>query len=320
MSEPIVRVEKIAKTYRLGFWRKRVEAIREISFEVHRGEVFGLLGPNGAGKTTTIKSVLGLIFPSQGEIRVFGERPGTPAAAAKVGYMPENPYLYQYLRPRELLDLCARLAGIEPSLRAGRIEAMLEKVGLSQAVDRSIGKLSKGMMQRLGLAQALMHEPELLILDEPMSGLDPIGRKEIRDLLLEEREKGTTLLFTSHILSDVESLCDRVVIVQGGRVIREGRLHELLEGGGGEIEITLTAVTSAARASLAAQADAIRDEGPAIVLTLGDEIAVQRLLTEAIELGATIRSVIPHRRSLERFFTAEETMAAAPSDEPLTGP
>jgi ABC-2 type transport system ATP-binding protein len=228
-AEAVVEVKDVYKTFRLGFWRKKVEAVRGVSFEVRRGEIFGLLGPNGAGKTTTIKTLLRLVFPTRGEVKIFGKSPDDRDAMRRLGYLPENPYVYQYLKPLEFLDLCGRLVGMPAAERSKRGKAMLERVGLADAVDRPIGKFSKGMTQRIGLAQALLHEPELLILDEPMSGLDPIGRKEVRELIQEQRDQGKTLMFTSHILSDVEVLCDRVAIMNEGVITASGALSELLQ-------------------------------------------------------------------------------------------
>jgi len=235
-GETVLRVRDLQKTFRVGFFRKRVESVRGVDFEVRRGEIFGLLGPNGAGKTTTIKMVLGLVFPMAGTIELFGRTGRDRATMARIGYLPENPYVYQYLRPLEFLDLCGRLTSMGAEDRSARGRAMIERVGLAHALDRPIGKFSKGMMQRIGLAQALLHEPELLVLDEPMSGLDPIGRKEVRDLILEQREEGRTVLITTHILSDVERVCDRVAILQAGRVRHAGRLEELLSPGAQTLE------------------------------------------------------------------------------------
>ncbi len=224
----ILKIENLHKTFRLGFLRKRIEAVRGVSFQVNRGEILGLIGPNGAGKTTTIKCVLGLIMPTQGTLQLFGADANSRDIRRRVGYMPENPYIYQYLKPLEFLDLCGRLTGMDASRRLKRAHELIERVGLSHATDRFIGKFSKGMMQRIGLAQALLHDPDFIILDEPMSGLDPIGRAEVRNLITEQRQAGKTLLFTSHILSDVETLCDRVVIVNQGLVSLEGPLKDLL--------------------------------------------------------------------------------------------
>ena len=224
----VLSVEDVHKTFKIGFFRKRVEAVRGVSLQVSEGETFGILGPNGAGKTTTIKAILRLIQPDRGAIAVFG-KPLSLESMQRIGYMPENPYVYQYLRAPEFLDLCGRLMGMPRALRDKRSAEMIEMVGLSHAVDRPIGRFSKGMTQRMGLAQALLHDPQLLILDEPMSGLDPIGRKQVRDIILAQRHAGKTLIFTSHVLSDVEMLCDRIAIINKGRVVARGTLDELLK-------------------------------------------------------------------------------------------
>jgi ABC-2 type transport system ATP-binding protein len=302
--EPILHVRDLEKTFRIGFFRKRVEAVRGVSFEVRSGEIFGLLGPNGAGKTTTIKAVLGLIFPNRGTVRLFGQAVG-PAGLRRVGYLPENPYVYQYLRPLEFLDLCGRLCGMAPAARRARADELLERVGLADAVDRAIGKFSKGMMQRIGLAQALLHDPELLILDEPMSGLDPIGRRSVRDLLMEQRRRGKTLLLTSHILSDVEMLCDRVAIVQRGQVTDYGSLHELLRPEVRRTEVELEGVGPALRAALEAAATEVRAvDGRTVAMVEGDA-QVPDLLAQALREGARVVAVTPHRETLEDLFVRD---------------
>jgi ABC-2 type transport system ATP-binding protein len=307
MSEetPVLAVKDLAKTFRIGFFRKRVEAVRGIDFEVRPGEIFGLLGPNGAGKTTTIKMVLRLIFPTAGQIRLFGSEAHDHRVMQRVGYMPENPYVYQYLKPGEFLDLCGRLHGMDRDARRARVDAMLEKVNLSEAKDRPIGRFSKGMMQRVGLAQALLHDPELLILDEPLSGLDPIGRKEIRDILVEQRRAGKTLLFTSHILSDVEMLCDRVTILQKGKVTAHGTLDELLSKDVRRVEIELTRVSDDLREKLEElAADHRWVEGRFSLVVEGDD-RVPEILDLAREGGAKIEAVIPQRETLEGLFVRE---------------
>ena len=312
---PILEVQSLQKTFRIGFFRKRVEAVRGVDFSVHAGEVFGLLGPNGAGKTTTIKMILRLIFPDHGSIRVFGLETRDRRAMQRVGYLPENPYVYRYLRVREFLDLCGRLTGLERELRRRRTEELIEKVGLGHATDRPIGRFSKGMMQRVGLAQALLHDPELLILDEPMSGLDPIGRKEVRELLLEQREQGKTLLFTSHILADVERLCDRVVILRSGRVTARGTLDELLEGNAKRVEIEIDKVSEELARILEGRAPANeetghpvvrvdRERGRAVVIAESDA-AVQTTVETALSKGAAIAAVVPQRGSLENLFVSK---------------
>ena len=303
MSEDIVlEVEGLRKVFHIGFFRKRVEAVKNASFSVKRGEIFGLLGPNGAGKTTTIKSILRLIFPSAGEIRIFGRSADDREAAKRVGYMPENPYVYQYLKPLEFLDLCGRLTGIPKVERRARSEAMVDRVGLRHAVDRPIGKFSKGMMQRIGLAQALLHDPELLILDEPMSGLDPIGRKEVRDVLLEQRARGKTLLFTSHILSDVELLCDRVVIMQRGEITSEGKVHDLLASAGRQVEIRLSGASPALKDSLASRGVVVDNGEGHLTLRADGQKAVDEILRISNAAGARLDALVPERQTLENLF------------------
>ncbi len=303
MSDDIVlEVKGLRKVFHIGFFRKRVEAVKNASFSVRRGEIFGLLGPNGAGKTTTIKSVLRLIFPTEGEIKIFGQAADDREAAKRIGYMPENPYVYQYLKPLEFLDLCGRLTGIPKAERRDRSEEMIDKVGLRHAVDRPIGKFSKGMMQRVGLAQALLHDPELLVLDEPMSGLDPIGRKEVRDVLLEQRARGKTLLFTSHILSDVELLCDRVVIMQRGEIKSEGRVHDLLESAGRNVEIRLSGASAALKESLSSRGVVVDEGDGHLTLRADGEKAVDEILRISSAAGARLDALVPERQSLENLF------------------
>jgi ABC-2 type transport system ATP-binding protein len=317
-SNVVLEVRDLEKTFRVGFFRKRVDALVGVSFQVKRGETFGILGPNGAGKTTTLKCALRLVQPTSGSVSIFGLPPSERASMKRLGYMPENPYVYQYLTPVEFLDLCGRLVGMEPKLRKARIDEMLELVDLTRAKDRPIGKFSKGMTQRVGLAQSLLHDPELLILDEPMSGLDPIGRKQIRDILVTQRSRGKTLIFTSHILSDVEMLCDHVIMIDRGRVSADGTLGTLLRPEVRRVEIELEGVSDACGAELRALAgveverhgriDHVRCEGTAIV---------PEALRVALAANAEVLSVTPRRETLEDLFmrnalgTSEPTTDAA---------
>ena len=227
---PVVQIFNLHKTFHTGFFRKRVDAVKGVSFEVERGEIFGLLGPNGAGKTTTLKVMMGLIKPSRGKVRIFGLDGRKPAARTKVGFLPENPYFHEYLTPRELLDFYGDLCGMKKKDIRERRNLLIDQMGLNDAASRPLRKFSKGMLQRVGLAQAMISEPDLLVLDEPMGGLDPIGRKFVADLLADLNEKGTTILFSSHILSDVERLCKRVVILNKGVTVAHGSLDELVGG------------------------------------------------------------------------------------------
>jgi ABC-2 type transport system ATP-binding protein len=310
-NSTVLEVRDVFKTYRIGFFRKQIEAVRGISFKIERGEMLGFVGPNGAGKTTTMKMILQLIYPSSGSITLFGTPTGDPRARARLGYLPENPYIYSYLKPLEFLDLCGRLVGLDARERRKRSIGLTGRLGLSHALDRPVGKFSKGMMQRLGFCQALLHDPELLILDEPFSGLDPIGRKDIRDTLLEQRSAGKTLLMTSHVLTDVEMLCDQVAIVQRGKLVAAGKLHDLLKPEVRRVELELDNVSLELAEKLRAQATSLRElHGHTFVVVEGDA-NVPGILKLAIESGAQVHAVIPHRETLEDLFVRKAVTEAA---------
>ncbi len=227
-GEPIVSVRALTKVFK-DFWgRPKARAVDNVDFEVRRGEVFGLLGPNGSGKSTTVKLILGLLHPTKGHIEVFGHSPRHVATKSRIGYLPEESYLYRYLDSRETLDFFGNLFRLPRNDRKDRAEQLLEMVGLSQTRMRAVGEFSKGMQRRIGLAQALINDPDLVILDEPTSGLDPIGCREVKDLILALARRGKTVLLSSHLLADVEDVCDRVVIYYGGKVQAMGPLKELL--------------------------------------------------------------------------------------------
>ena len=304
-AETILEVENLHKTFRIGFFRKRIEAVRGVGFSVKRGEIFGFVGPNGAGKTTSIKMMLQLIYPDRGSVKIFGTPTGDPAARARLGYLPENPYIYTYLRPLEFLDLCGQLTRLDGPTRRRRSHELVERLGLSHALDRPIGRFSKGMMQRLGVCQALLHEPELLILDEPFSGLDPIGRKDIRDILLEQKAAGKTLLFTSHVLSDVELLCSRVAIVQRGALVACGDLRDLLDRKIRSVEIELTQVSPELLGLLEQAAARVRVLDQHVTVGLDGDAQVPELLKLAVERGAQVNAVIPQREKLEDLFVRQ---------------
>jgi ABC-2 type transport system ATP-binding protein len=300
-AESVVVVSDLKKTFRKPFSGKKVEAVRGVSFEVARGEVFGFVGPNGAGKTTSIKMLTGLIFPTGGRATIFGEEIPSPRAMRRVGFLPENPYVYPYLTPREFVSLCARLSGVAGREIDARVEKTIARVGMSEAIDRPVRALSKGMTQRVGLASALVHDPDLLILDEPMSGLDPVGRKDVRDLILEERTRGKTVFFSTHILSDVETLCDRVCILRKGSVVVSGALRELLKSEHARAEIAMTA-TDDVRAAFDKAGLVGKTMGDAFVVETEGHDAMKRALEIAASANATIRSVMPKRETLEELF------------------
>ncbi len=305
MSDVVLRAKGLSKTFRKPFTGKRVEAVRGVSFEVSRGEIFGFLGPNGAGKTTSIKMMTGLISATGGEISILGRQVPAPDVMGRVGFLPESPYVYPYLTPREFVALCGRLSGLSGPSLATKVVQVVERVGIGHAIDRPARALSKGMLQRAALAAALVHDPELLILDEPMSGLDPVGRKEVRDLIVEERQRGHTVFFSSHILSDVEMLCDRVCILRQGEVVVAGTLRELLVQKKRRSEITIAGAGESLRGLLAPLAEGMREVGGALVLEVEGDDAVRAVVERALADGARLESVTPKRETLEDLFVRE---------------
>src|SRR2546422_39503 len=238
----VIELTQLTKDYETGFLRKkRVRALDHLSLEVRRGEIFGFLGPNGAGKTTTLKLLMRLIYPTSGTARILGRAIEDISMHARIGYLPENPYFYDYLTAREFLSYCGQLFGQKHSTRTSRTEALLTRVSLEKkSWNLQLRKFSKGMLQRVGLAQALINNPEIVFLDEPMSGLDPVGRREVRDLIASLRAEGKTVFMCSHILSDIEVLCDSVAILKGGRLAHTGSLAELRAGEANSVEVIAT--------------------------------------------------------------------------------
>ena len=308
-----VRAESLGKTFRVGFWARKVRAVEGLTFEVKRGEIFGLLGPNGAGKTTTIKMLLGFVRPSAGRAFVSGAPAGSVAARRKLGYLPENPALYEFLQGDEYLVFSGRLAGLSRGDARRQAARLLERVGLAGRARRAIRKFSKGMVQRLGLAQALMGDPETVILDEPMSGLDPIGRKDVRDIILDLRSEGRTVLFSTHILSDVEAICDRVGILVEGRLTDIGALGDLVAPGARAVELVIDGVSSELAGKLAGGQGTVLQRDRSTVLTFAAEEAARLALKSALAEGATVVSYTPHRRSLEELFVERARGKAATS-------
>jgi ABC-2 type transport system ATP-binding protein len=308
-----VRAEALSKTYRVGFFARRVRAVEDLSFEVRAGEIFGLLGPNGAGKTTALKMLLGFVKPTSGHAFIAGQRAGTVASRRQLGYLPENPALYEFLRGDEYLVFAGRLCGLSRADARKRTVELLERVGLAGRADRPIRKFSKGMVQRLALAQALVGDPRIAILDEPMSGLDPIGRKDVRDLILQLRDEGRTVLFSTHILSDVEAICDRVGILVEGRLTDCGALADLVAPGVRAVELVVENVSPDLVARLQQDGTRVLQRDRATVLTFRDEGRARAALSAAVSSGATIVSLTPHRRSLEELFVSRARGKAATS-------
>ena len=300
MSTPAIKIEGLTKDYAVGFWRKKMRrSLDHLDLEVKEGEAFGFLGPNGAGKTTTLKLLMGLIFPTSGSAQVRGRSIADVSMHREIGYMPEQPYFYDYLTARELLDYFARFFGFSATERQQRIKKFLELVGLAESADVQLRKFSKGMLQRVGIAQAILHDPQVIFLDEPMSGLDPVGRREVRDIILELKKQGRTVFFSTHILSDAEMLCDRVAVLVGGKLLGVGAPKEIVSMEIHGMEILFEARPgSALPDKLTEQAthtgDRYRIEMP--------EAEVYSTLDELKRSQARILSVTPLRPSLEDYF------------------
>jgi ABC-2 type transport system ATP-binding protein len=277
----------------------RTEVLNGLDLSVHPGEVYGFIGANGAGKTTTIKIITGLILPDAGSVTLLGRPAGSPDSRQHLGFMPEQPTFYSYLTAREFLEFQARLIGIAAADRRRAVERLLSEVGMSTRADRPIRKCSKGMLQRIGIAQALLGSPHLLVLDEPMSGLDPAGRRDVRDLILAQRERGTTVFFSSHILSDAEVLCDRVGILRDGCLALEGPLDEILAQETPSWEVTAVGADSLAGNS---SFRVIARHGERVLFRVEGQRALASLLERLRAEGANLHSVAPRRYTLEERF------------------
>ncbi len=301
--ERLIDVRALEKTFKVGFLeRKSVAAVKGVSFDVRRGEIFGFLGPNGAGKTTTIKMLTGLIAPSGGEAFLFGKPVPTPASRERLGFLPENPYVYPYLTPREFVELSGQLSGMRGAKLRSRTAEVLELVKITYAADRQVRRLSKGMLQRAGLAAALVSDPEMLILDEPMSGLDPVGRKEVKDLIFAERDRGRTVFFSTHILGDVEAMCDRVAILREGKVVVSGALRSLLRGDVIRTEVMLAGVNEELESLLVEKGFTVNRRPGLVLVDILGEGRIGEVLRAALDAGAQVVEVTPRRETLEDLF------------------
>jgi len=298
-----VRLEGLSKTFR-DSWGKRVTALRDVTLSVASGEVFGILGPNGAGKSTTFKILLGLLRAGGGRGEILGSPMGSVEARARLGYLPESPYFYDYLTPQEFLATCAVLSGKAEAGRPDRLRDVLARVGLDPGEKRRLRKFSKGMLQRLGLAQAILHDPDLLILDEPMSGLDPVGRSRFRDIILELKGEGKTVIFASHVLPDVEALCDRVAILIKGKVRATGAVGDLVGHGGEGFEVEASGVPEAVFTGWEREGRA-RKAGDRVLVTAPDAHELETVVNQVFRGGANLLGVRPLRANLEDVFLAE---------------
>jgi ABC-2 type transport system ATP-binding protein len=304
----VIRAANVGKVFTSSFTAKKRWAVRDLNLEVFEREVFGFLGPNGAGKTTTIKLLLGLLRPTHGSIEIFGTNPADPASRGQVGFLPENPSFYDYLRLGEFLRLCATLSGVTGRRDVERrVAEVLFVSGLVEHEDVQLRKFSKGMLQRTGFAQALIGNPKLLILDEPMSGLDPMGRKEFRDAMVRAREDGRTVFFSSHIIADVELVCDRVAIINRGRLETAGPISGLVQDDVKSVEIVAKEVSEDVVLQLEPFVDATRSVGDAMVLRLRDAGVTTLVVGKLASHGARILSVTPHKETLESVFVRQIT-------------
>jgi ABC-2 type transport system ATP-binding protein len=295
-----IEILDLEKSYQVGFWRRRTKvALRPLRLSIEEGEVFGFLGPNGAGKTTTLKLLMGLVFPTAGTARILGREMDDPAVKSQIGFLPEQPYFYDHLTARELLNYYGQLSGIPSKGRSARVEEMLERVGLSDSAGVQLRKFSKGMLQRVGLAQAILHDPKLVFLDEPMSGLDPMGRREVREMIQQLKHDGKTVFFSTHILSDAEALCDRVGVIHQGELRGVGAVAELTSQTQGRVEIIFLAKrVPAALAQLGAEARVSGDMVNAVLPEKHQDEALEVLRRERLKLI----SLTPVRRSLEEYY------------------
>jgi ABC-2 type transport system ATP-binding protein len=298
-----IEILGLEKTYSVGFWRKRPKrALHPLHLAIEDGEIFGFLGPNGAGKTTTLKMLMGLVFPSGGGARILGMELDDPRMKAQIGFLPEQPYFYDYLTARELLTYYGQLSGVDSRQLPRKVDSTLERVGLRDATDVQLRKFSKGMLQRAGIAQAILHDPKVVFLDEPMSGLDPMGRREVRSLIEQLKAEGKTVFFSTHILSDAEALCDRVAVINLGQLRGVGAVAELTSGVRGKVELVWqgTSVPAAIK-SLGAETHVAGDTTRAIISEQNQDAAIEAVRCENLRLI----SVTPVRVSLEDYFMAQ---------------
>jgi ABC-2 type transport system ATP-binding protein len=298
-----IEIVGLAKTYSTGFWRKKPKtALKPLSLSVEEGEIFGFLGANGAGKTTTLKLLMGLVAPSAGTARILGKEINDPEMKAQIGFLPEQPYFYDYLTARELLEYFGQLSGLPASERHERVSRMLDRVGLRDAAQTQLRKFSKGMLQRVGIAQAILHDPRIVFFDEPMSGLDPVGRREVRELMAGLKQEGKTVFFSTHILADAEALCDRVAIIHQGQLRATGAVADLTSKVHGKVELIWQGKTMpASLQSLGAEWRASGDTIRAVLPEAQQDAAVDALRRERLRLI----SLTPLRNSLEEYFVAQ---------------
>ena len=301
----IIKANGLTKSYRAGFWGKKKRALEGLTIEVKKGETFGYLGPNGAGKTTTLKILLGLIQPDSGDARIFGLPVNHVSFKSNIGFLPEQPYFYDYLTGKELLEFYARFFGLDRSERQRRIAELFEMVSLKGSEGLALRKYSKGMLQRIGIAQALINDPEVIFMDEPLSGLDPLGRKEVKDIILRLKGEGRTIFFCSHVLPDVEMICERIAIINKGRLVAVGSLDKLLQIEAKGVDIEFVGVNREGMNKIKKEAVRFLEQPHRVQITIDKEDRVMDMLRWIDKNDGKIISVVPHRRSLEEIFVSK---------------
>jgi len=295
----VLKIEDLHKSFNMGFIPKKKKILKGISLSVEQGEIFGYLGPNGAGKTTTLKCILGLIFPQKGKIEIFGHPHLSLKAKEQIGFLPENPYFYDHLTASEFLNFYSQLFIMEKNKKEEKIKNLLRLVDLEQSADLQLRKFSRGMLQRIGVAQALLNDPSLVLLDEPLGGLDPLGRKEIRDIIVHLKEEGKTVFLCSHILQDIEMICNRVAIIVNGRIINQGALQDLISE---KILFTEVIFSGVDDKELEGLGERLSDQGGRTLLKVFEEKNVEKVLELIQSRKGKIHSLIPRTETLEDLF------------------
>ncbi|MFY9223795.1 MAG: ABC transporter ATP-binding protein [Blastocatellia bacterium] len=305
----VIEIDKLSKDYMVGFWRPKPQrALDNLSIQVYEGEIFGFLGGNGAGKTTTLKVLMSLIFPTSGTAKILDRPLDDINMRKQIGYLPEAPYFYDYLTAREFLTYCGKIFSLSNQECKNRISTLLKLVDLEFAADRQLRKFSKGMLQRIGIAQALVNDPKIIFMDEPMSGLDPIGRREVRDIIRSLREQGKTVFFSTHILSDVEVLCDRVSILKKGKLVGYGKLSDLQDQRDSTLEVVVQGIKSTDISHFQEKAKKIIETASGIQIHIQDESYIDPVLALIRQHKGKLVSINPVKPALEDFFVKDKNL------------
>jgi ABC-2 type transport system ATP-binding protein len=299
----VISTQDLSKTYKTGFWKtKQVVALDRLNLQVHDNEIFGCLGPNGAGKSTTLKLLMSLIYPTSGKAEILGESVANVASRRQIGYLPENPYFYEYLTAEEFLAYYAGLFGCPPLQAKDRVTRLLKLTGIFPARKLQLRKYSKGMIQRLGIAQAIVNDPRIVFLDEPMSGLDPVGRRDVRDLILHLKREGKTVFFSTHILNDVETICDRVAVLNRGRLVGSGLLNELFQRETTHLEMSVSGLDESELRRLLDPDMQVSQSGITCIVELAADAELGPIITRIERASGKVLAVSPVRQTMEDYF------------------